>query len=346
MCVQDLDLSKGNRTYIIAEIGSNHCQDLVLAKETIEAAKKSGADAVKFQHIDIDKLYLTPSSSLVDFHKKIDITNNFFLELKHFADKIGIEIFSAPTYLEAIDFLESINVQMYKIASAQASTFPQLVEKVAKTKKKVFLSTGLSTYSDIERAIKIITSFHQNYILMHCNSLYPTPPEKVNLGRIEIYRKAFSCSVGFSDHTLGIHVPIAAVALGARVIEKHFILDKSIDAPDSIVSLDLSQFSEMVTCIREVEEALMSQPRLYLEKEENLFLSKIKYKLVLRNSKKAGDAFTHSDFYYRRCERGIDCSLEELVIKDFVPQFDLEKNTVLEFSLLKGRANDQKSFIY
>lgn len=339
MDAQSLDLSKSNRTYIIAEVGSNHCQDLVLAKETIEAAKKSGSDAVKFQHIDIDQLYLDPSSSLVDLHKKIDITNDFFLELKHFADRIGIEIFTAPTYLEAIDFLESINIGVYKIASAQVSTFPQLIEKVARTKKKVFLSTGLSTYSDIERAVKTITSFHQNYILMHCNSIYPTPLEKVNLGRIEIYRRTFGCSVGFSDHTLGIHVPIAAVALGAKAIEKHFILDKSIDSPDSIVSLDLLQFSEMVTCIREVEKALMSQPRLYLEDEENLFLSKIKYKLILGNSKKAGDSFTYSDFYYRRCERGIDCSLEEFVIENFVPQFDLEKDTVLEFSLLKGRTN-------
>lgn len=335
MCAQSLELNKSNRTYIIAEVGSNHCQDLVLAKETIEAAKKSGSDAVKFQHIDIDQLYLNPSSSLIELHKKIDITNNFFLELKCFADSIGIEIFTAPTYLEAIDFLESINIQTYKIASAQVSTFPQLIEKVARTKKKVFLSTGLSTYSDIERAVKIITSFHQNYILMHCNSLYPAPPKKVNLGRIETYRKAFGCSVGFSDHTLGIHIPIAAVTLGASAIEKHFTLDKSIDSPDLVVSLDPLEFSRMVNSIREVEEALESQPRLYLEEEENSFLSQVKYKLVVAKPKKAGESFSFSDFYYRRCTTGIDCCLEQFIVDNFVPQIDLEKDTLLEFAQLK-----------
>lgn len=325
-----------DKVFIVAEIGSNHCQDIEIAKDTIQAAKESGADLVKLQHLSINDLYFSPSIDIIELHRKIDVKNEFFAELKEFSDSIGIQIFTAPTYLDAIDFLESVNVDLYKLASAQVATFPQLIDKVARTKKLVLLSTGLSTYSDIEKAIRIINCIHDEYIIMHCNSIYPTPAKDVYLGRMLSYKQMFDSPVGFSDHTLGIHIPIAAVALGARVIEKHFILDKNIDSPDALVSLSPCEFSLMVEHIREVENAIRNKPRINLEESEESFLSKIRYKLILKNSKKTGDGFSRTDFLYRRAETGIDCSLEQLVINNFIAQCDLSEGTLLEFSMLKG----------
>ncbi|WNC86857.1 N-acetylneuraminate synthase family protein [Thermosynechococcus sp. QKsg1] len=325
-----------SKVFIVAEIGSNHCQSIDIAKETIHAAKESGADAVKFQTLSLEHVYHCPSQEIIALHKLIDISNNFFEEIKKFSDTLGIDIFTAPTYLSAVDFLEKKNVNLYKIASPQVACFPQLIKKVAQTGKPILFSTGLATYSEVQRAVNIITQFHNRYIILHCNTIYPTPAKLVNLGRIKIYEKMFNAFVGFSDHTQGIHISLAAVAMGAKAIEKHFILDKKISTPDACVSLTPNEFLNMTKSIRDIEIASQSNPRTYLENEEIDFLDKVRYKLVLNKPKKKGDIFLHSDFSYKRATGGIDCSLEPIIIENFVARCDIESESLLEFPMLQS----------
>lgn len=335
--IQVGDKKLGLDVFLIAEIGSNHCQSLSLAKETIQAAKESGADAVKLQSLSLSDLYLNPSNSIVELHKKIDLPSDFFVELKDFCDKQGIVFFSSPTYLESVDFLCSLNVELFKIASAQSATFPQLITKVAKTFRPILLSTGLSTYSEIQATIKKINEFHKDYVILHCNSLYPTPASLVNLGRMVIYQYMFNSLVGFSDHTEGYHIAIAAVAMGAKVIEKHFILDKTLQSPDASVSLSPEEFKSMSKSIKDVEVAIAAEPRLCLEADEARFVDEVRYKLVVQKSKSKGDSLEPSDFSYKRTKGGIDCSLESLVVDNFVLKSDISSGTLLEFSMLEGK---------
>lgn len=305
------------KTFIIAEIGSNHNQSLELAIETIDAAKEAGADAVKFQSINIDKLYYKPSQETIELHKKIDLPEDWHYKLKEYCDKKDIVFFSSPTYLEAIDILEEIEVPLYKLASAQIGTFPQLVEKVASLGKPVILSTGLVSYSGLE---KIIQLFHQqnnhNYIILHCNSIYPTPYDRVHLPMMNLYKEMFGSPVGFSDHTLGIYAPVVAVSQGAKVIEKHFTLSRDLPVPDASFSLEPEELKQMVEGIRAAEQMLQPSYRLEIEQEEKAFKNAIKTRLVLIRDKKKGEKLNYNDVIFKRASAGIDCAeLDDLLDK-------------------------------
>jgi sialic acid synthase SpsE len=322
----------GRKAFIIAEIGSNHCQDLQMAFDSIDAAKASGADAVKFQSINIKELYYNPSQQTIDLHKKIDLPEEWHYKLKEFCDKKDIIFFSTPTYLKAIDILEEIQVQLYKLASAQVGTFPQLVDKVARLQKPVILSTGLVSYSELERVVKIFFKANNpHFIILHCNSIYPTPFDKVNLGLMETYQKMFQCIVGFSDHTEGIYVPIAAVARGAKVIEKHFALDRNLPSPDAPLALQPSEFAEMTKGIRAVEKSISNNVRLDIFEEEMEFKKSIATRLVLKKDIKEGEILTHDDFVFLRHTSGVDCKdLRNVVNKRSTKP--LKKGEVLEYS--------------
>jgi len=325
--------------YIIAEIGSNHNQSLELAKESILAAKESGADAVKFQSINVNELYYKPLKSTINLHKKIDFDEKWHFILKKFCDTHSIAFFSSPTYLKAIDILEGINVVCYKLASAQIGTFPQLVKKVAETGKPVFLSTGIVLRKELDRVIDIFKNAGNNkYILLHCNSIYPTPYEKVHLNLITSYKKQYNCVVGFSDHTIGTHVPGFAVSRGARIIEKHFTLDKTLPVPDATFSLNPEEFKQMVAQIRIAEKVTISGQRKSLEKEENSFKESILYKLVLNKNIGKNETLNVSDFLYKRHPGGIDCrKINEIVGKKI--NSDLQKGDLLETKHLKTDEN-------
>ena len=321
----------GNSTYVIAEIGSNHCQDIALAKEHIVAAAESGANAVKFQSLNVNEQYFNPSQSIVELHKLIDFNETWYEELNNFSKKHNVTFFSSPTYFRSIELLERINVPVYKLASAQIATFPQLVRKVAETGKPVIFSTGLVSYADIEKSVKIFKdSGNDNLIILHCNSVYPTPPDIVGLQVMETYRKMFGCIVGFSDHTEGITVASAAVALGAKVIEKHFVTDKKSSSPDASSSILPSQFKQMVDNIRVVEQACDSKIRIEIAPEEAKFKARITNKIILNKAKKKGDLILESDFDFKRTEGGINSFDNQLVLgKPYIT--DLPKNTVLEY---------------
>lgn len=328
----------GEQVFVIAEIGANHCGSLECALDAIDAAAESGADAVKFQNLDINELYNVPSLKIKNLHSIIDTDLKWFSELKARCDKKGLIFFSSPTYIEAVDALDEIGVSLYKIASAQVATFPQILRRVAAKRKPVLLSTGLVTYSGLEKAIRIIQKENNSeYIILHCSSIYPVSPEKVFLGRMEIYRQMFGCPVGFSDHTQGISVPLAAVALGAKVIEKHFNPYSIKESPDAAFSLSLQEFKQMVTGIRQIEKATRSAGRDSLEAEEEAFQEAVRYRMFLKKEKKAGEGFCVGDFYYKRDAEGVDCIDERVVIDKMKCAMDIEKKSLLSWCMLQGK---------
>lgn len=306
---------KTDGTYVIAEIGSNHNQSKELAYETIDAAIECGANAVKFQSIDIDRLYFNPSQETIDLHKKIDLEESWHYDFKDYCDKKGITFFSAPTYLKAIDILEDLDVELYKLASAQIGTFPQLVEKVISLGKPVIFSTGLATTTQIGKTIRLFKKYsNPNHIILHCNSIYPTPYEKVNLGLIKHYENLFKCPIGFSDHSDGIATAIASVALGAQVVEKHFAMDRNLPVPDAPFSLEPKDFKEMVYGIRIAEQVRGMKIRTEIEPEEKGFKTAITTRLILNKSVLHGDKVKESDFTFLRSTEGISCTDLESII--------------------------------
>lgn len=322
----------GDSTYIIAEVGSNHCQNINLAKEHIDAAKSAGANAVKFQSLNVNEQYYRPSQRIIDLHKKIDFEENWHGELNEYAKKKEITFFSSPTYFRSIDILESINISLYKIASAQIGTFPQIIKRVAQTQKPVIFSTGLVSYGELEKAVRIFEEEgNDQFIILHCNSIYPTPFDKVGLNIMETYKKMFGCIVGFSDHTDGIAVPIGAVAIGAKVIEKHFVIDVNLPSPDAAIAIEPAQFKKMVDGIRAIEQATSDNFRTEILPEETNFKNQLLCKLIVNKDRPAGHSIEESDFDFKRTDGGIDCKqLNSVMGKKY--KRAVEKNTLLELT--------------
>ncbi len=338
MKIGNKTISDEYKTYIIAEVGSNCKGDLSLAKEHIDAAYQAGADAVKFQSLNMDKLYFDPSDDVKSLFKKIDLEESMHQDLKDYADEVGITFFSSPTYLDAVDLLDNLGIPLFKIASAQVGTFPRLIDKVAQIQKPTILSTGLADYERLAQTVKIFEKHNnKDYAILHCNSMYPTPYHKVFLDRISVYKQMFNCPVGFSDHTDGIAIVLAAVALKANIIEKHFKLDSAKDTPDAPFSIGFDRFSEMVTSIRAIEQACGNSARNKIEDVERQFQIDISYKLVLKNTRKQGEKLTLNDFDYLRHSDGIDASLDEFIVENFCIVNDMKSGVLLNWSDLQGQ---------
>lgn len=325
----------GKKTFVIAEIGSNHGNDLQRALDTIDAAADIGADAAKFQSLALNKQWHQPSPDIVSLHQKIDLDESWYESLNDRCREKGILFFSSPTYLDAVDLLEAVEVPLYKIASAQIGTFPQLVEKVARTNKPVIISTGIVTIQQLDQVVELFRSCNNNQLaILHCNSIYPTPPEKVSLPRMVDYQQRYDCLTGFSDHTDGTAIAVAAVAMGAKVIEKHLYLDDAIDCPDAPFSVTPATFEKMVMQIRTVENAVVGRSRDILEPEELGFKNRILQKLVLKYPKEKGDGFFANDFHFLRHSQGIDCRELNDVITKFEASCQLEADQLLEWDQL------------
>ncbi len=256
--------------FIIAELSANHGGDIAIAKETIKSAAEAGADAIKLQTytadtitLDCDNEYfqikqdtLWDGQSLYSLYEQAYMPWEWQGKLKEYAESLGLICFSSPFDKSAVDFLEKINVPAYKIASFEITDIP-LIEYVASKGKPVIISTGIAEKEDIQEALKACYKMNnRDIILLKCTSAYPAPLEEANLRTIPDLAKSFDVISGFSDHTLGITGPVTAVALGAKVIEKHFILDRSIGGPDASFSLDKEQFSQMVQAVRQSEKML------------------------------------------------------------------------------------------
>lgn len=270
MRIGNIDIGGSNRTFIIAELSANHNQQFEIAAESIKAIKDCGADAVKLQTytpdtltIDSDKEYfkikqgtIWDGTTLYKLYQSAYTPWEWQPKLKKLADEIGLICFSSPFDKSAVDFLETMNVPAYKIASFEIVDIP-LIEYAASKGKPMIISTGIATEEEIQDAINAChRSGNYSIALLKCTSEYPAKIEDANLNSIPYLQKKFNTIGGLSDHTTGTTVPIAAVALGARIIEKHFIIDKKIGGPDSAFSLEPAQFKKMVDEIRSVESAL------------------------------------------------------------------------------------------
>ncbi len=268
--IDNFEISDSGKTFIIAELSANHNQDKQIAIDTIIAAKKAGADAIKFQTytpdtltIDCDNEYfkighgtLWDGKTLYSLYQEAYTPWEWHQELFDVAKANDLVCFSSPFDKTAVDFLENLNVPAYKIASFEIQDIP-LIKYAASKGKPIIISTGIATLEDIELAVATCKSVGNNdIILLKCTSSYPAPLDLANLKTMVDLKARFNVSVGLSDHTMGNIAPIVATALGAKVIEKHFILDKSIGGPDAEFSLNPAEFAQMVQEVRMAESAL------------------------------------------------------------------------------------------
>jgi len=288
-------IGEGHPVFIVAELSANHLQDYDLAVKIVKAAKKAGADAIKLQTytpdtitLDCDNEYfklkqgtIWDGKTFYELYQEAYTPWDWQPKLQELANELGLIFFSSPFDQSAVDFLEKLNVPAYKIASFEITDIP-LIEYVASKSKPVIISTGIATEEDIQEAIKACErAGNKNIILLKCSSSYPSPLEDINLRNITYLSDIFGKLVGLSDHTLGISVPIASVALGACLIEKHLTLDRNQGGPDSAFSLEPTEFEEMVKSIREVEKSLGKEEYTVTTKMEknkelsrSLFISK------------------------------------------------------------------------
>lgn len=258
------------KTFIIAELSANHNHDIEIAIKTIRAAKKSGADAIKIQTytadtltIDCDNDYFKikggspwDGKTLYELYQEAYTPWEWHQKLKKAAEEEDLIFFSTPFDKSAVDFLEELNVPIYKIASFEITDIP-LIEYVATKEKPIILSTGIATMEEIHDAVDACKRMgNMNFMLLKCTSSYPAPLEEANLATIPDMAKIFGCVTGLSDHTIGDIAATTAVALGAKIIEKHFILDRAIGGPDALFSMEPGEFKSMVEKIRMVEKTL------------------------------------------------------------------------------------------
>ena len=272
----------GHPAYIIAEMSANHAGSYERAIEIIHAAKEAGADCIKIQTYTADTITLDcrnkyfyldngtwEGENLHDLYKKAYTPWEWHKGLKEEADRIGIDFFSTPFDFSAVDFLESIDIDFYKIASFEAVDIP-LIKKVASTGKAIIMSTGMASVMEIQEAVDAVKSQgNDNLAILKCCSVYPAIPDNMNLRTIQDIKERFDVAAGLSDHSMGHVAALTAVALGANIIEKHFCLGREIDNPDASFSMEPSEFKAMVDDIRQAEKAMGIVSYELSEKEKN-----------------------------------------------------------------------------
>jgi len=305
--ISNRKIGSNESTFIIAELSANHLQNFDLAVGTIKAIKESGADAVKLQTytpdtitIDSDNKYfqikqdsLWDGKTLYQLYQEAYTPWEWQPKLKQIAEELGLIFFSSPFDKTSVDFLEEMNVPAYKVASFEITDIP-LIEYIASKGKPVIISTGIAMLADIEEAVNACRKMGNNQIaLLKCTSAYPAPLEEVNLRTIPNLADTFNTVVGLSDHTLGVSAPIASVALGAKIIEKHFILDRKLGGPDAAFSMEPAEFRSMVDAVRDVEKALGTVNYNLTEKTKRS--REFSRSLFAVDNIKAGESFTEEN---------------------------------------------------
>ncbi|MDA7848319.1 pseudaminic acid synthase [Sulfurospirillum sp.] len=347
MKIGNFDL-KSDGVFIIAELSANHNGNLQNALDTIKAAKDIGANAIKLQTYTADTLTLDcdkedfiikggtlwDGKKLYDLYKEAYTPWEWHFELFEYARSLDIDIFSTPFDKSAVDFLEQFNPTCYKIASFEITDY-ELVRYTASKGKPIIISTGISTKEEIEDVVKICHEVgNENIILLKCTSAYPAPLEDANLNTIPDLAKTFGVISGFSDHTLGTTAPIAAVTLGAKVIEKHFILDKNIGGADADFSLDAKEFKKMINAIRDTEKLLGKIDYSMSEKkEQSRAFSRSLY--ASKNIKK-GELFSEENVKSVRPGYGLHPKYFKAVLGKLSYR-DIEFGTPLAFEDTKGK---------
>jgi pseudaminic acid synthase len=330
--------------YIVAEMSANHAQSFEQALKIIDAAKEAGADAIKLQTYTPDTMTINVQNeyfqvkdtiwkgkNLYQLYSEAQTPWDWHPKLKEHATKLGLDFFSTPFDSTAVDFLEKLDTPAYKIASFELVDLP-LLRRVAQTGKPIIMSTGMASLAEIDEAIETIKGSGGNQIaLLKCTSAYPAPPEEANLRTIPHLQNAFGVPVGLSDHTLGAEVAVAAVTLGACVLEKHFALSRKDAGPDSQFSMEPDEFKKMVGAIRRAEKALGRVQYEITEKEE--FSRAFRRSLFVVKDMKAGEIFKEKSIRSIRPSYGLHPRYLEEVIGRKAKK-DILKGTPLDWNLI------------
>lgn len=306
-----------SKVFIIGEAGVNHNGNIDTAKKLIDVAWEAGVDAVKFQSFrtdDIISQYATKAEyqkkttakfeGQYEMIKKLELDKKKHMELLSYCKDKDIKFISSPFDIGSINLLNELDLDIFKIPSGEITNLPYLRE-IGKLRKKVIISTGMSSLGEIEASLDILRkNGTKDITLLHCNSEYPTPMEDVNLRAMLTIKNAFKVDVGYSDHTLGIEVPIAAVAMGAKVIEKHFTLDKNMEGPDHKASLDPYELKVMVSAIRNIEKALGNGIKTP-SKSELKNIEIVRKSIVANKNIRTGEIFSEKNLGIKRPGKGI-----------------------------------------
>lgn len=310
-----------NHTLIIAEAGVNHNGSLELAKRLVDKAVEAGADYIKFQTFKASKLVTKTAKQAVyqqksigdsgdsqyQLLKKLELSYANHNELIAYCKEKGIKFFSTAFDFDSIEYLHSLNLGIWKIPSGEVTNYPFL-KRIAYYNEPTLLSTGMCDLNDVRAAVDALYRnglYKKNLTLLHCNTEYPTPFEDVNLKAMLSMRSEFGVEVGYSDHTKGIEVPIAAVALGARVIEKHFTLDRNMEGPDHKASLEPDELKGMVAAIRNIEQATAGDGTKHITESERKNISVARKSIVAACDIKEGETFTEENLTVKRPGNGI-----------------------------------------
>lgn len=330
------------RVFIIAEAGDNHNGSYENALKLVDKAVEAGADCVKFQTFitenviskfaekaEYQKENTNAEETQFEMVKKLELSFDEFRKIKEYCDEKKILFLSTPFDLDSIEFLQSIDIPFWKIPSGEITNLPYLI-KIAKTGKDVIMSTGMCQMEEIKETLEILKENGAGKVtLLHCNTEYPTPFCDVNLNAMKTIKEECHLEVGYSDHTIGIEVPIAAVAMGACVIEKHFTLDKNMEGPDHKASLEPEELKEMVTVIRNIERAMGNGKKCPSESEQkNIIIAR---KSIVANCDiKKGEILTEDKLYIKRPGNGISpMKWYEVIGKEAIKDFKKDELIVL-----------------
>jgi N,N'-diacetyllegionaminate synthase len=310
-----------SKVIIIAEAGVNHNGDIDLAKKLIDIAVAAAVDYVKFQTFKAETI-VSPSAKKADYQsknigdnddsqfqmlKKLELSHEDHLLLMSYCAQKGIKFFSTAFDVEGVNYLDKLGLDMFKIPSGEMTNYPYL-RAIAQKNKPIILSTGMGALGEIEEALGVLLEFgakREDITILHCNTEYPTPMEDVNLKAMNAIGKAFGVQIGYSDHTLGIEVPTAAVALGATVIEKHFTLDRNLPGPDHKASLEPDELKAMVQSIRNIELAISGSGKKERSKSESKNVALARKSIHLRSNLNAGSIIEEKDIIALRPGDGI-----------------------------------------
>lgn len=323
-------MKSNNHTLIIAEAGVNHNGSIALAKQLVDKAVEAGVDYIKFQTFQASKL-VTKVAKQAEYQqknigkegdsqyqmlKKLELSPADHEVLMAYCNKKGIKFFSTAFDFESIDYLHSLNLGLWKIPSGEVTNYPFL-KRVAAYNEKTILSTGMCDMEDVRAAVKALYRnglSKDNLILLHCNTEYPTPFVDVNLKAMNALRREFGVDVGYSDHTKGIEVPIAAVALGATVIEKHFTIDRNMEGPDHKASLEPNELKAMVRAIRNIEMAIGGDGTKHISESERKNIAIARKSIVAARYIKKGELLTEENLTVKRPGTGISPMCWEKII--------------------------------
>ncbi len=325
-----------NKVLIIAEAGVNHNGSIKIAKQLIDAAADAGVDYIKFQTFRTEKL-VSKTAPKADYQiqntgndnsqynmlKRLELSENDHWELIDYCNKRNVKFFSTAFDIDSVSFLYRLGLSQWKIPSGEITNFPYLCA-IGKTRQPVILSTGMANLQEIEEAIKVLVQFgttKEEITLLHCTTEYPAPKNEVNLLAIQTLKNHFGLNVGYSDHTQGIEIPVAAVALGATVIEKHFTLSRDLEGPDHKASLEPNELKQMVQYIRNIEKALGNGVKIPSENEKKN-IAIVRKSIVAARNIVRGEKFTEDNITTKRPATGISpMQWEDIIGKEASKDF-------------------------